>query len=194
MKGCKFCELDKSIYYNKAIEETKNFLVVPALGALVEGYVMIVSKEHANSIIELDNDVLKEYNELIEKYRDLYKDFYGKYPIVFEHGTPDINGLCTSCVTHAHSHIVNHNYKDEDEIIKNLNFERINSIDDIKNQNYIFYQNPLGEKFVTYKYKPERQMMRQLIAKDLGLAEKYNWREYPFYENINKTINKFQSL
>ena len=194
MNGCKFCELDKSIYYNYVIEETKNFFVIPSLGALVEGYIMIVSKEHVNCLIELDSVVLEEYNELIEKYRNIFIKFYGKYPIVFEHGTPNINGLCTSCVVHAHSHIVNHNYKDENEIIKKLNFEEINSINDIKNQNYIFYQNQFNKKFVTYKYKPIRQMMRLLIAKDLGMEGKYNWREYAFYENINKTIEKFKSI
>ena len=192
MNDCNFCELDKSIYYNKVIEETNNFFVIPTLGALVEGYVMIVSKEHVNSIIELDDVVLGEYNELIKKYRSIFKDLYGKYPIVFEHGTPNINGFCTSCVIHAHSHIVNHNYKNENEIIQTLNFEKINSIGDIKYQNYIFYQNSLGERFVTYEYKPVRQMMRLLIAKDLEIEEKYNWREYPFHENIKKTLDKFQ--
>ncbi len=77
MNDCNFCELDKSIYYNKVIEETKNFFVIPTLGALVEGYIMIVAKEHVNSIIELDDIVLEEYNELIQKYRNIYKDFYG---------------------------------------------------------------------------------------------------------------------
>lgn len=68
MNGCNFCELNKSIYYNKVIKETKNFFVIPALWALVEGYVMIVSKEYVNSMIELDNVVLEEYNELIKKF------------------------------------------------------------------------------------------------------------------------------
>lgn len=194
MDICNFCDLDKSIYYNKILEETKNFFVIPALGSLVEGYVLIVTKEHINSMMELDDIILEEYNKLIEKYRNIYNILYGKYPIIFEHGTPNINGLCTSCVTHAHSHIVNHNYKNESEILKTLNFKKINSINDIKYQNYIFYQNPLGENFVTYEYNPVRQIMRLLIAKDLKLEEKYNWRQYPFHENIDKTINKIQQI
>ena len=194
MNNCTFCKLDKSKYYNKIIEQTEYFFVIPALGALVEGYVMIVSKEHVNSLIELDDMVIDEYNELINKYRNKFKEFYGKYPIIFEHGTPDINGICTSCVTHAHSHIVNHIYKNEDEILKNLKFEKINDIRDIKNQNYIFYENAQGENFITYNYQPIRQIMRIQIAKDLGIEEKYNWRQYPFYDNIRKTIEKFQDI
>lgn len=173
-------------------EETKNFLIKPVLGSLVEGYIMIIPKEHINAMIELDDDILQEYFELIRKYRKIFNEFYGKYPIMFEHGTPDINELCTSCVVHAHTHIVNHNYKNEPEILKNLKFKKLDSFYDIENKNYIFYKNPLGEDFIAYEYEPIRQIMRLLIAKDLGIEEKYNWRQYPFYDNIKKTIEKFQ--
>lgn len=61
----------------------------------------------------------------------------------------------------------------------------------IKSKNYIFYKNPLGEDFISYEFEPIRQIMRLLVAKDLGIEEKYNWRQYPFYDNIKKTIEKF---
>ena len=191
MNGCIFCELDKSIFYNTIIEETKYFYVIPALGALVEGYVIIVSKEHVNSMIELDNYILKEYDSLLKKYRSQFKEFYRKYPIVFEHGNPDISDFCSSCVDHAHAHIVNHNFKNEDDVLKKLNLQRIDNINNIIDRNYIFYQNHLGENYITYNFKPVKQMMRREIAKDLGIEEMYNWRQYPFNENMRKTIEKF---
>ena len=36
MVGCTFCKLDKELFYNKIIEETNNFIIIPCLGSLVE--------------------------------------------------------------------------------------------------------------------------------------------------------------
>lgn len=46
MKECVFCELDKNKLANTVIEETKNFYITPSVGALVEGYILIISKKH----------------------------------------------------------------------------------------------------------------------------------------------------
>lgn len=38
-------------------------------------------------MFELDKKKKEEYFALIEKYRCMFKQIYGKNPIVFEHGT-----------------------------------------------------------------------------------------------------------
>lgn len=195
MRNCVFCELDDSKYYNKIIEETDNFLVIPTLGSLVDGYLLIVYKKHLYSINKIPTKAKNEYLNLIEKYRKLFKNIYGKYPIVFEHGSPDPLGMCTCCLIHAHSHIVNHNYKNEKEILNKENFESINSFFDIKKDiNYIYYKNELGKEFVSYNYEPISQLMRIFIAKDLGIEDKYNWHTTSFEENIKSTIEKFCNI
>ena len=82
---------------------------------------------------ELTKNEMDEYNFIIEKYRNIFRDIYGKYPIVFEHGSPvSDNSIRANSVIHAHSHIVNHAYLDEPKIIKRLNFKPIQRIEDIK--------------------------------------------------------------
>ena len=68
---CIFCKLDKNKIVNTIIEETKNFIIMPAEGALVEGYLMLVSKKHIYSMAELDNTEKEEYLSIIEKYRNI---------------------------------------------------------------------------------------------------------------------------
>ena len=51
--NCVFCNIDKSRPENTIIEESDNFIVLPTIGALVDGYLMIVSKKHINSMSEL---------------------------------------------------------------------------------------------------------------------------------------------
>lgn len=191
---CIFCNLDTKKVVNTIIDETDNFYILPALGSLVEGYLLIVTKRHINSMSDLSKNEIIEYLEIIDRYRENFYKVYGRYPIVFEHGTPKIHSkIKASSVTHAHTHIINHNYLVEDELIKKLEFKKINSIGDINNQkNYISYINPMGVNMVSYTFSPESQLMRRMIAKDLGIDEKFSWKEYSFMENVELTIDKFK--
>lgn len=190
---CIFCTLDSEKVVNTIIEETDNFYILPALGSLVDGYILIVTKEHINSMSDLGKKEITEYLELIDRYREKFYKVYGRYPIVFEHGTPKIHSkMRASSVTHAHTHIINHNYIAEDKIIKKIGFKEINSIGEINNKkNYISYINPLGVNMVSYIFSPESQLMRREIAKDLGIDDQFSWKEYSFMENVKLTIDKF---
>lgn len=186
---CIFCDLDNSKLENTILEETENFIVVPALGSLTQGYVLIVAKNHIYNMFELDEKKKEEYFTLIEKYRCMFKQIYGKNPIIFEHGTiKQDSENSSSSVVHAHTHIVNHNYKDEKGILNKHNFEEFNDKINL-NRNYIFYISPNGKKYLTYNFKAISQLMRILIAEDLGIKDKYNWKKDEFKENISLTIN-----
>lgn len=194
MKECVFCELDKNKIANTIIEETDTFYVTPSVGALVEGYILIISKKHINSMTELNSDEKIEYLSILEKYRKLFFKKFHKFPIVFEHGTSIQDETSASSIVHAHTHIVNHNYQDEQSVIENLKLEKINTDFNLENKNksYIFYINPIGEHYITYKFNPVSQMMRIIIAQDLNIDEMYNWKQYPFTKNIVSTINNFK--
>lgn len=192
MHECPFCNMDKTKLVNTILDETKHFYITPSLGSLTEGYILITSKRHVNSMSELTVEEMEEYKLLIKKYKEIFKDIYKKYPIIFEHGTPDLkNHVKASSVIHAHTHVVNHNYKNENTLIENLKFKRISKIENmVSNKNYIFYISPNSDIYITNEFEPVSQFMRIEIAKDLNLVDKYDWRENDFQDNIILTINK----
>lgn len=194
MEKCEFCELDTNQIFNTIIEETNSFYVKTSLGAIVEGYLLIISKRHINSMKELNEYERIEYLDILKKYRALFFKEYNKIPIIFEHGTSRNQELSASSVVHAHAHIVNHNYFNEKNILKKLNFKMIDSDFnlEINDKSYIFYISPMGDSYITYHFKPISQIMRILIAKDLNVESKYDWRKNAFTENIIKTINTFK--
>jgi len=196
MDKCIFCNLDYTKTENKKLEETKYFYITLALGSLVRGYVLIVSKNHINSMSELNKEEKKEYEFLLNKYRNIFKKVYKKYPIIFEHGTPNVNEEKTSSsVIHAHTHIVNHSFKNEEKIIKENNFDKINSIYEINsNKNYILFINELNELYLSTQFKNIKQLMRIEIAKDLNISYMYNWDKYHFKNNIILTIDDISKL
>ena len=193
MKNCVFCKIDNSKKYNTIIEETDNFLIIPSIGSLVDGYLLIVYKKHVYSFSKIFSKEKDEYIAIINKYRMLFKEKYGKYPIVFEHGSSKPNEMCASSLIHAHSHILNHNYFNEKEILYKEKFKEIDSFNDIrKDINYIYYKSDNGNDYVSYEFEPISQLMRKYVAKDLNIEDKYNWKFDEFAENIEKTISKFK--
>ena len=195
--NCPFCKLDSKDIANTIIEETENFIIVSSKGALCDGYLLILTKEHLNSMNELSNKNKVELNSLINKYREKFYQIYRKYPIFFEHGSSGVNYKASAgSVTHAHMHVVNHNFNNEEKIIKELNLQEVNIDEflDNKNRNYISYISPAFKHYITYDFKPTSQQMRIFIAEDLHLSNDYNWKTTNFDDNIISTIKKFTRI
>lgn len=193
---CPFCHLDFSVFSNTLIDETNNFLVIPSKGSLCDGYLLIVPKHHLNSMNELPDTQKQELINLIDKYRNKFFEIYNTYPILFEHGSSKINiSTSSSSITHAHMHIVNHNFKNEQHIINELNLKCVNQNDFFQNRNlsYISYISPDNLFYISYNFKPISQQMRIYIANDLNINNDYNWKITNFDINIISTINKFKN-
>lgn len=191
--NCSFCNLDFNKIENTIIYETESFRVIPSVGAFIDGYVLIVTKEHMSSLAELNDEQKKEYQNLVLKISEIFKKVYGKTPILFEHGTPDIhNSMSANSIIHAHSHIVNFKFENEKEILEKYNFVPIKSFEEVEKENYIYFQNGSGEKFVSYQFDSTSQFMRILIANEVNREEQYNWREFDFKENIVVMLEKIK--
>lgn len=190
MKTCPFCNIDFNELCNTLIEETNNFFVIPTKGSLCEGYVLIISKQHYNNMTDTSPDKKLELTSLINKYRRLFKVKFGKYPIIFEHGE-NLDNNSSNSVSHAHIHIVNHNYMHEEDLIKNMNFIQVDKANFFNkiNSSYISYISPNEKYYISTNYLRKPQQMRIYIACDLGFENKYNWKQYNFEDNIFKTIN-----
>lgn len=193
---CVFCNLDHNKRENTIIEETENFLVIPSTSSLVDGYLLIISKRHIDAMSQLTDYEMDDYLRLIRKYRKLFKRIYGKSPIVFEHGSPCYDdSMRANSVSHAHTHIVNHKYLNENKIKKEVSLRRISSLRNIKkNVNYIMYTDNDNNKFISYNFPGISQLMRIYIASDIGINHNDDWKIEMFYDNINSTINKIKQI
>lgn len=187
-KNCVFCNLDITKIENTILEETKHFIIKPSLGSFVPGYILIISKRHLNNMQELSNDAYEEYLELVEKYRNIFKKIYGKFPIAFEHGDTSNDFKSTTSIKHAHTHIINFHFKDETIILNQLHFKKFNR-GFVKHSSYIYYLSPDNKEYFTKNFESKSQLMRIHIARDLNMENKYNWKEFPFKENILQTIS-----
>ncbi|MCL2051472.1 MAG: hypothetical protein FWG91_07085 [Lachnospiraceae bacterium] len=204
MEYCNFCNIPK----NKAnlpvadtvLFENQNFYVITSIGCLVKDYLMIVSKRHIVSMCYLNKNEKKDFQCLVNKLKKVLFDIHQFYPIIFEHGgvNHDIN-RSACCIMHAHVHIVPHVLTNEKEMIDKLSLMQISSYADLfadmYEKPYLFFSNNYGDMYLrdVIDIVPS-QIIRKWIAHDIGINEKWDWKEYPFDENIISTVEKMKLL
>ena len=175
--------------YNMENSETDNFFITGNLGSLVDGYNLVISKKHILSMSASTDK--EEYIYIINELRKIYIDIYGIEPIIFEHGSNNLDLSKDNSIDHAHTHIVNHKYVDEDKIIKELELKEVESIEELleygKNINYISYISNNGKYYIGEVKKTNSQIMRKYIAKDMNKEDTWDWRKYPYLENSFET-------
>lgn len=205
---CDFCRelMGKNSYFQslywptiktRNIIGTPNFIVMPSIGQIVEGYLLIVSREHYTSIGLLPSEKIQELEELINKVRKLIISSYGKTPIFYEHGVPCEDGYEGGCgINHLHVHAVP--LSNQTEILKTLstgsNFRRISSITELgeivtRSNPYLFIINEKGEKWVNEEDNFPSQYMRKVLANKNG-ASSWDWRAFGREELLIKTYYK----
>ncbi|MDD4877522.1 MAG: HIT family protein [Candidatus Nanoarchaeia archaeon] len=193
--GCPFC--DRKSLEKDLIAETKNFVVVPTLGQIVEGYSLIIPKKHVLCYGLLSEKMIDEYLELKEKVDKAVTSAYQK-PMYFEHG------IVGQTVPHAHIHCVP---TDRDLLpalmLRNYSIKanrKINSEKDLKQVlhdfgPYYFYECS-GVK-MAFDVNSHEGPMRSALANALGTPELADWQSFnrrADEKSMKNTIEKLKEF
>ena len=210
MCECDFCEElngERSLYQkiaekdalplNRKIYEGTHWTIMPTLGSIVPGYLLLVANRHILSVSSCTVNELEELQYLINIIRDKLENTY-QYPcVLFEHGAGCGSGLSASCVDHCHIHIL----PLKEELDTKLNFSNfhmteLNSLreiaDKVENMPYMLYQNQKKQYYLLQSDIYISQYFRQLIAISINQPDKWDWRQYHFSQNIKQTIEDFK--
>lgn len=203
MSTCKLCaELTAKNGrepWNEFLLETEHFAVIPSLGALVEGWLLIVPKGHYISMGAVPVAWRQEADDLQEQVQKLLRDQYNQPVLTFEHG-PSAARHGTGCgVDHAHLHVVP------------LDCDLLQFVEPFVPVNLEWKSCDWKERTEAYQtgqdylyFKPERstgrialsedfgsQVFRKAISLYLGIPEEFSWREYPQVAIVERTIEVF---
>ncbi len=98
-----FLKIYSGLIDNRVIFETAKFRVLPTLGQMFQNSLLIVSKEHIETMAKFDNESLEELNNLYSVLKNKLSSLGSV--IGFEHGAYCENG--GGCgIYHAHIHII----------------------------------------------------------------------------------------
>lgn len=184
---------------NRIIAETENFVVAATIGAFVEGYVLIISKSHYFSIAQMPSLCHKELQLLLGSVQKKIRDTYDRNSVCFEHGESSCSRTAGGCISHAHIHVIPCDKPMIAEInYLGLNYREITSVVELarlcRNCAYLFFQDTSNKKYVFSGQIYPSQLFRQLLSSYYGLGDKWDWRRYPFIDNIEKTIERLRIM
>ena len=197
---CVFCKLigGNPVHEQASLYESENFLVIPGSGAFVDGYLMILPKAHVMSCAELDSQKREELFTVIEDVKFILKSLYKSDVLVWENGSGSGGkGKPKTSIVHAHVHACpsKMNFLETTSAmgipLKQITREELPKF---RENSYLLAMDYDGSLHISYDselYIP-RQYVRQLVALEHGITtelELWNWREYPFWENVEKTGN-----
>lgn len=198
MSMCQLCNADLTKAWNVPLLESPNFVILPSLGALVEGWVLVVPKQHFLSMATLPDSLIPEMQLLKERASEALHRIYGAV-CAFEHGPADKQRRVGCGVDHAHLHILPTNLDLSAAVAPYLppypRWRNANLTDcraAVKaGDDYLYLEQPIGEARIVRHPDLGSQLFRRAIAAHLGIPDEFNWRNYPQIENVNKTIQIF---
>lgn len=199
---CPFCNefSDKEnnpINQNRIILETQNFVVLPTTGGFIENYQLIIPKKHINCFGELSESEVEEMKSIIDWQKKINKIYFNSNTSMFEHGALHPHNESGKSIVHAHMHI----FPNDKSLLKqieeyNFKVEEISDIIELSNickekESYIYYNDIDNKNYVISHEGIPSQFLRKLLAVNNSI-ENWNWREYPYLENIVKSIKFYE--
>jgi len=183
-------------FWNKPLFESTNFVVLPSLGSLVEGWLLIVPRNHYVSMGALPAHLANEMEQVKIDVTTAIGPRYGKL-CAFEHG-PSRAGHKIGCgVDHAHLHIVPINFDlalaatplmppGATWVSATLDSCRIAFN---RGQDYLYLEQPIGHGRIATNGDFGSQVFRKAIAAQVGKPEQFSWQDYPQKEAVARTIH-----
>ena len=186
---------------NEILLSSGEYVVVPALGGFVPGYVMLVSRNHRGSLGTLGHDEVSDIERRLCETLSLLTRRLGMSEwVLFEHGTTLRYGVKTCCVDHLHIHLLPASNGLLDAATRQLSRQpiRLTSPRDVKDSlqgaacNYLLIRETHGPFALFTEVTVPPQYLRRLLAKQVGIPELWNWRTNPYVDNSIGTARLFR--
>ena len=188
-------------YKSRILLETDNWYVIPTMGSLTVGYVLLVTKQHFLSLANLNSEMYFEMLDLKRAVEEILFKRLGMRCIAFEHGTVNTFNKGANSVDHVHIHILPFTHPIWPNIISDIpetDFESVDSYEKL----YARWQNDLPNSYLLFQDLNQRiyyisdaskmpsQLFRKCLAPHLGAAH-WDWRSEAYSDNIIQTIELF---
>jgi ATP adenylyltransferase len=199
--NCFFCDPDRS----RILYESEHFYVILGLGPIVEGYVLLVAKQHVRSMFDLPGEMRQAYEIEKKRLKQVVVQAYGP-TIITEHGrvqacfAEDEEAHDTLCF-HAHQLffplVVNLSFLSQEgpftKVFEGFSLFKVDA-SLLEDEEYLLFEDINGVVMVhTVKGKCPRQFMRYLVARSIGKPELRNWAMYPEWDKIVRAKARYQS-
>jgi ATP adenylyltransferase len=200
MKSCCLCSnlahAAARQLWDNPVFESQSFVAIPSLGALIEGWLLLVPKDHFISLGALPDQLVTEMEDMKAKVSAYVGSEYGKV-CVFEHGPASASREVGCSVDHAHLHIVPlgfdiataaRPFMPHDAVWSRASWSKCQEAYRA-GKDYLYFEQPLGSGWISTHRNFGSQIFRKAIAAQIGRPDEFNWREHLQLDTVAKTID-----
>lgn len=198
ISGCALCEAvsdcrrKTAALQNTILGESEMFLVLPSIGPLVPGHVMVITKEHHISLSRMGESAVRDYENLLQATAERIP-LYAENLLETEHGSTEKESG-GGCIVHTHIHWLpglahlSNCIGDELPVLETL--KTLIELPHIA-QPYILVREGGGPVSVFGADTVPSQFIRQAICRELG-REDWDWAVFPKRQLIRETIEQWK--
>jgi inosine/xanthosine triphosphate pyrophosphatase family protein/diadenosine tetraphosphate (Ap4A) HIT family hydrolase len=178
---------------SRVLYEDDDFVVMPPLGQFIEGGLLVLSRQHFPSFAYLPPDKLERVGHLLTVIRRELAALYGTAPVIFEHGSAPQRSKGVCCVDHAHFNIFPAKVLIDPHLTQRMSVRLQQLQDMIRLRRAEFgYLLVLENDGSIRGYDGQlvpTQLVRRIITAQLGLPERWHWKDYPGTQELLATYN-----
>ena len=189
---CVFCPsslLHSVSDFDRPLDASNEALLIPALGMLVPGYLLAITRLHVPSLAYMSNQSIEGVYEWLGRATAALAPQFGNYALVEHGGCPAT--ASGSCIDHAHIHAVPLSDRLRTRVFSDarLRFSRVTEAEELarlRGRGYISYVDDSGFWVSTDAAVPS-QWIRRLIGEELG-TDAWDWALNPGLPNLRRTL------
>lgn len=175
---------------------TADGMIIPSLGGLVPGWLLLVPRTRALSYADLEPQTRQSLYDLAQDIGTRYARM--GMPVYLEHGASVAKSVVGCGVDQAHLHLVPVEFDLLDQVLgdHSVSWREVASKDPWQSvapgqEYYLIVQ---GQRaFVGSPRRAESQYFRKHIARGIGLTEQWDYKGWPNYGNVARTVRDFES-
>ncbi|NSC25226.1 hypothetical protein FM076_30380 [Streptomyces albus subsp. chlorinus] len=183
------------------LHETERFVVIPGVGAVCPGYVLIVPKAHVLSAGHLDEDHDAEFDDLFTRLEGYLTTQFGRPVTAFEHGAESFRNRGGSCTDHAHIHVFPAATEVDlsSELRKEFALRPVEGLtaparDQVRRRQraYLWLRTRSGRAWMCDAPHALSQYVRRILVAQLGRPDEWDWAVFPGTDHIRVTMERFR--
>jgi diadenosine tetraphosphate (Ap4A) HIT family hydrolase len=172
-------------WYNEPLESIGSNVVVPAVGPVTVGHILVLPTSHVPGTASLPAEEFRSLWSAVTVATSRIKAVW-RAAYVFEHGGSTYHPCRSSCFEHAHVHVVPGELEDPDlpfaPVSLNALRERMGS-----RRSYLLW-GPLGKLRVGPDPR-ESQYMRRHVLRNTERRDEWDYAVFPRWEDVKSTIS-----
>jgi ATP adenylyltransferase len=184
--------LGENAYERRVIFESDVLAVLPSLGPLTPGHLLICPRQHIRRFAGAGSWE-GAYEEVENHARALLRDRVSPMIVSFEHGAAREGTAIPCTVDHAHVHLIALPDACEITLPRHVSWREIaNSLDsltqEVRDDEYLTFVDFDERRWVSNGPSGtfESQLLRKVVAQAVGRSERWNWREEPSARTADK--------